>query len=67
MCYLWMISLVIHGYFLCNLNMKSLIFLSNLSCMLKTFSHPQLSARLFPRFALKKGFLKKARPKIAFG
>ena len=25
------------------------------------------SARLFPRFELKKGFLKKARPKIAFG
>ena len=26
-----------------------------------------VSARLFPRFELKKGFLKKARPKNAFG
>ena len=31
------------------------------------FSTLTLSARLFPRFELKKGFLKKARPKIAFG
>ena len=26
-----------------------------------------VSVRLFPRFELKKGILKKARPKIAFG
>ena len=26
-----------------------------------------ISARLLPRFELKKGFLKKTRPKIAFG
>lgn len=39
---LWMIFEGILVPFLCNLNMKYLIFLSNLNCMLKICSQPPL-------------------------
>ena len=40
MFYLWMIFHINHEFFQCNINMKYLIFLSNLNYMLKIYFHP---------------------------